>query len=542
MSVHPLLYLLLLRLRAVPRNLFLRPGSTKRLVMTILGVVIVVLWLAPGLMGAYFGRRSAPPNPERFQLIAPFALFALALTGLFSIRRGGIAFTPAEVNLLFPAPFSRRALLLYKLAATVPGAAFFALLFSIWFGRFAPSWPGAFAAAMLTSFFIQFLTVAASMALLRLSALAPGLRSLPHLAAGVLIAGLLLIAAQAATVIDVARPSASIRAVADLPAVRVLLAPFRVFVHTLSAESADALAIGLVACLAIDAALLLLILGLNADYLESAAAASERLHARIQRARRTGGIGAALPKRAAGYVPDLPFLAGAGPIIWFQLTRLRRYPTALLLPLIFVLLPVALLWRAHRTGGGGEEMILLGVMFPLVIFLVSALRFDFRADPEYFDFLKSLPIRPVAMTIGQLLVPVGVMCAIMVALLLAAALMGPLPAAVAYPVLAFTPVLCTILLGVDNLVYLLAPARPPLHGFDLQAAGRQAILGLARIMLLAIAGVPTVLVAWLVKVATDSTLAAGAAAWLLLAAAAAALIYAASIAFKRLDVSLDMPV
>src|SRR5690606_4610675 len=118
----------------------------------------------------------------------------------------------------------------------------------------------------------------------------------PALAFPALIAARRLIAARSAPLDAFNNPLDSVRAVADLPAVRVPLAPFRVFVHTFSAESAGVLAVGLAACLAIDAALVLIILGLDADYLESAAAASERLHARLQRARRAGGLTAAPPK------------------------------------------------------------------------------------------------------------------------------------------------------------------------------------------------------------------------------------------------------
>ena len=41
-----------------------------------------------------------------------------------------ISFRPAEVDFLFPAPFHRRELLIYKLAKMLLGTVFMALIFS----------------------------------------------------------------------------------------------------------------------------------------------------------------------------------------------------------------------------------------------------------------------------------------------------------------------------------------------------------------------------------------------------------------------------
>ena len=55
---------------------------------------------------------------------------------LFVFRPAGekaIYFSPAEVDFLFPAPFHRRELLIYKLAKTLVGLVFMALIFSVSF-------------------------------------------------------------------------------------------------------------------------------------------------------------------------------------------------------------------------------------------------------------------------------------------------------------------------------------------------------------------------------------------------------------------------
>ncbi len=74
----------------------------------------------------------------------------------------------------------------------------------------------------------------------------------------------------------------------------VLLAPFEVFSHAILAATLfpDLVCWGAAAA-AIDLGLLILILKLDADYLEAAAAISQKLYERLQRARQGGGI--ALP-------------------------------------------------------------------------------------------------------------------------------------------------------------------------------------------------------------------------------------------------------
>ena len=67
-------------------------------------------------------------RPELQQLtgaaapFAPLALFGFTLLFVFtSAGEAAIYFTPAEVDLLFAAPFTRRELLIYKLAKTALG-------------------------------------------------------------------------------------------------------------------------------------------------------------------------------------------------------------------------------------------------------------------------------------------------------------------------------------------------------------------------------------------------------------------------------------
>ena len=106
----------------------------------------------------------------------------------------------------------------------------------------------------------------------------------------------------------------------------MFLAPFEVFSHAiLAARFFPDLVCWGAAAAAIDLGLLVLVLKLDADYLEGAAAISQKLYERMQRARQGGGIALPTSKAAARLrIPRLPWLGGAGPLAWRQLLIAMR--------------------------------------------------------------------------------------------------------------------------------------------------------------------------------------------------------------------------
>ena len=62
-----------------------------------------------------------------------------------------------------------------------------------------------------------------------------------------------------------------------------------------------------------------LVLKLDADYLEAAAAVSQKVYEQLQRIRQGGGLSMPATRGAARLrLPGLPWLGGAGPIAWRQ--------------------------------------------------------------------------------------------------------------------------------------------------------------------------------------------------------------------------------
>src|SRR4029077_2707144 len=121
-------------------------------IFLIVGVVVFVMWLVPSVMQAVYAPRSTPE-----QVLTYFPLAMLAFCAMSLITTAGeraISFTPAEVDFLFPGPFSRRQLLGYKSARSVFGGLFTASLFSIIFMRHAQRWASGWIALFLGLIFV----------------------------------------------------------------------------------------------------------------------------------------------------------------------------------------------------------------------------------------------------------------------------------------------------------------------------------------------------------------------------------------------------
>ena len=109
-----------------------------------IGLAVFALWLFPALLSANIGPRS---DPASVRAVAPVALLvACLLTVLTAGGERAIVFTPAEVDFLFPGPFTRRQILLYRILKSSAGAAFSAMILSVVFLRHASNW----LAALLT--------------------------------------------------------------------------------------------------------------------------------------------------------------------------------------------------------------------------------------------------------------------------------------------------------------------------------------------------------------------------------------------------------
>src|ERR1700683_3349846 len=83
----------------------LRGARTFRgMIFLVLGTLVLCSWLGPSLYRALHAQRA---DPQMVRIIAPFAILGFCVSNLFaSFGENAIAFTGAEVDFLFPGPFT----------------------------------------------------------------------------------------------------------------------------------------------------------------------------------------------------------------------------------------------------------------------------------------------------------------------------------------------------------------------------------------------------------------------------------------------------
>jgi hypothetical protein len=241
--------------------------------------------------------------------------------------------------------------------------------------------------------------------------------------------------------------------------------------------------------------LLALILKLDADYLESAAAISQKLYEKMQRVKQGGGIALPASKSAARIrLPMLPWLGGAGPLAWRQtLLALRTSQYAILMSAGIGAGLLVFASFTPRNPNMPNVVPLMGIGFLVYLTFIFALQLPwaFRGDIDHMDSLKSLPVRPLALATGELAGAVAVLTAIQ--LIMLAGLLGTgASAALVLVAAAFVVPFDVLMLVASNTLFLIYPVRiMPTSSADFQFFGRTMLFMLLQgLILLPSLGIP----------------------------------------------------
>jgi hypothetical protein len=244
-------------------------------------------------------------------------------------------------------------------------------------------------------------------------------------------------------------------------------------------------------------------------------------------------------------LPSLPYWGGVGPVLWRQLTGAFRALGRLMLALVIVGTVLAVL-LAGALASEPSKTHQLGAVFGMMawtsIFITNLVPFDFRGDVDRIALLKTLPIVPWQLTVGQLLAPTLLLSAGQW-LALAAMVVGwpdQWRAAAAFAVC--VPLYNFVLIGLDNLLFLLFPVRMmAATPGDFQALGRNVVLSMGKLIGLgvvlgagAVVGVP-------VGVLTQSVALGVLAGCPVLFVGCVAMVPLVALAFRRFDVGRDTP-
>lgn len=535
--IHPALYKLIgLQGRATARRMLRGGKSPARILVFLLGAGLCISWLA--FASAINSKTRS--DPSRVRAVMPLMLLGICImTAITSAGDKAIAFTPGEVDQLFPGPFTRRELLAYKLLKSTLGALLTAAVLSIVMRRYARWWPAAYVAVFFSLLFIQWLSIA-----LLLVGQSLGTAANTRLRKFIIVAAGALVVAGARTWLAVGA-GGGWEAVGEFdasPIGRLVLSPFQPFGQMMISEHAPDLLNWAALAALLDGGLVLLVFLLDAHYIETAMAASERRYAKLKRVRAGAFLSMGVSKTSQWQLPQLPWAGGAGPIAWRQLTNAARSSRGLLLLLLIVAIGAAPVLNVAGTGTKFVRM-MFAVLGWLTFLCANMLSFDFRGDVDHIETLKALPLGAWAVTVGQLVAPVLVLSAFHLLLLGVSALVFNMQRQWLLTGLALSLPFNAILFGAENLIFLLFPSRPAaVSPGDFQVLGRKFVFFIAKMVILAItsmiAFVPAVIV---YQLSGHRIHLAAAAGGVVLAAQAVALVPLIAWAYQRFDPSIHTP-
>jgi len=533
--------LLWLRLRGSLRRRLRSLRTVRGWLLTLTGLGFIGCWLllaarhavtAPGPLAG--GASSVPAARSLFPAIL---LLACVLTA--AVRTGPVIyFSRAEIDFLFTGPFSRRALLLYKFLSYGSGALISALCISAVAPLHSRLWAAAFLGTFLSLVFLQLL--ATGVGLLGQTLAAPVYRRLRRTLVGMGLALLAILVWQTRIRAGDAGILAGLQTTADTTLGQVILAPFEVYARVVFADNlADLAAWGLAAA-GINALLLAGIIGLDAEYYEAVEATSQRLQRRWQQWHH--GRLVAEPAAAAGrHWSQPPRWGGAGPLAWRQLTTAARTSRRTLTGL-FLAAACAGPALSSAIHGGLSVWSAAGFLLTITAVLVPrTLQFDFRGDLEHLDYLKTLPLRPAAVVLGQALTPIVLGTSVLAVILSGAFLATPnagLRSLLALTLTMSVPFHC-FHYAVENLIFLWFPTRAvPVGRMDFEFFGRTLLETVGKLTASLVCWLAGILLAvYVYRASGDSQFLAVATCWLFVLACSGVVIWLAAWRFRRLDVA-----
>jgi putative ABC exporter len=544
--MHPGLWLLFgLRLRGWVRRLYRGANTVRGALLLVFGSLVFISWVTPLLFQSAITPAQSPAEVRRW---GPPALLGIWLINLlFSSSEGAITFSAGEVNLLFPAPLSRRQLLSYKILLLFASSVVSALFMALFFHRFATSYLAAALPLSLALSFLQLFTV-----FLALLASTVGARAYNQRRRIVLVLMLLVAVLVAVQVIASSSMPQDWREwlerLEESWLAQVLMSPLRCFVLAMTAERVWP---DLVQWSALSALLnclgLVVVFAMDAQYLEASARASEWRYARVQQMRRGGPLALNVFRSGVtrGRLPVFPSWGGVGPILWRQLSSAVRAFWSVVLMVLMTAAMSLPLWIDPVSGRQNLPVWprLFGLFIGATLFVPALLPFDFRGDIDRMDMLKVLPVPAWRLVVGQLLTPILLISLAEILIIAVARVVRGVAETELLYVLAFAVPFNALIFEMENLLFLFFPTRTlAATPGDVQALGRQVIVWMVKLFTLAVMGGLAFLAGLLLYFLTGQTLVAGLfAAWVVVVAFVAGLVPLLGFAFRQFDVSRDTP-
>ena len=532
------------------RGGFRQLGRSLRTWRGLFFVGFIVVMSLYGLGSIYIASRVGSQTPQVTDVLnkmqndfLPLGLFAFTFyTLVFSTGEATVYFTASEAAFLFPAPITRKQLLAYLLLKSLLGIAGVSLFFGVFTSpRFAMAIPR-WLAVIMTLSFLQLLTM--NVSFLR-QILEEKLSFVIRRLLGLVFSILVFVAvAQTVQSVNGNDFDAYLKVFKESTAGKLMLAPFFVFVRALTAPDWQTFIPYAAILFAVDLALLLLAFRLDALSLESALAISEKMTERLKRVQSKGAWHAFESKRdssiAQRKIAQLPYWGGIGPVLWQRMTTTFRSSSRILWVLAgAVAFAAGLVFMIARSGSDhGRTIVAPFVGMGAMAYMSFLICLSLQNEIERVGYLKSLPIRPISVVIGDMIgfpILLSVIQSLFIAVL-ACCFTNVAPWLLCGALLVFP--LNLLLFGIDKLVFYIYPTRLAKGApGDFQNSGKQMIFMTLKMLMLGAAAFVVAIAALPGALALQSPIVAVACAGFVLVIECGALVPLLIIAYDRFDPS-----
>jgi hypothetical protein len=421
----------------------------------------------------------------QIETFLPLAMLGMTLLTVLLSTGPSFHFSPAEINLLFVGPFSRRDLLLYKFIAYAAGAALSAAMVVPFAQAQTGSALSAFTASFLTLLFVQLNSAAAGMAWQTIEGHRLARLKWP-------VTALVCAVVLAAMIHAWLAPDRSIYGLmSDFRQSwigTVILLPYIVFAELFLARAqVPELALWAGVAILINVGLLWAVIKLDRRTSEFSLREHSRLSDRWERMKQ-GGSFWATERSEIPSIRTAPILGGLGPIAWRQAIKaVRNSSKVIIIFTVGAACAGPLLSMAGIPVTGESGFLLIFFFFGFI--LPRTMICDFRGDLSRMETYKTLPIAPWRICLGQLVVQV--LLSYIIALTMIVSLMlfdDRLGLTVALALAALALPFTLLLYAVENTMFLMFPAKSvPMGRADFEFLGRSLVEYIVKTVVMVIA-------------------------------------------------------
>jgi hypothetical protein len=455
-----LFLLLKLQARSYLRMAISNLKTPRRALMFIVYLFIITPVLGvPYFLSRIPDFRAYRMDPEILTLLISGILLFMCFRNLINDDENdqAIFFTEAEIDFLFPAPFSRKELLVYKvIGSNLAGIFIASLVISVWILPWISSWYPVFIGLFLALTFVNLVPIA--LALIRQTLVERAYTRMRRVILGIIILFLMCALYKALTSSSELTLAARIIHFRGSQAGRILFGIFDCFSHVILAGDLPGFMFWTTCAVGINSLLFLLLLKLDANYLEAMMVSSQKVSERLRRAKTLAKMPSL--RRVPRTFPRFRFLTGGMANGWRQLiSGWRRNSLRSWIAVAGTLFCSLVILHRSEHIFSSLPLYLFVAMTSIGSAAVVLLAFDFRRDIDRMDWLKMMPVSSVSIAFGQVMAPIlsTILINILYLASLAVLVCGPRAELLVAAILSMP--YTVLIFGYANFVFLLFPTR-----------------------------------------------------------------------------------